>query len=403
MKDTATRINEALEQINIGNFNPDPASSKDVQRLAKYASNYTSLKGQFRNIKFVYGTTGPNALNKNNFQNNGGSSAIVRAVNKIRLRARKNNLKRIYNRQNFESIPAFIRKKALESLVANTYDPGPRVAELIKNGGQMMDMYYGVHGNHSNHIWQDRNVIIAEFLHHAMQFHFAHKTWEEKKKPHGKWVHPERPFNPDKPGWLAFREAFPHAADPGWKHQPATTEVYGQSATKEMSKIIRECIKMFGGTIVFDIKGVFGHNLFGLENRYMGDTDLELEDILNSFRGRITSSTIPFGQGQVQFQWGSRPVVPTRAHFLVNWNFNRRFGGGTMNTMFNRNGEPGSGIYWIDYLEAVMSDEQVNGLPPNWYKLNDFPPEIAAGPHGQGKAAAIEALADVLTGPPGIR
>ncbi|NBC34231.1 MAG: hypothetical protein GVY13_16265 [Alphaproteobacteria bacterium] len=135
----------------------------------------------------------------------------------------------------------------------------------------------------------------------------------------------------------------------------------------------------------------------------LSDTDVELEDILNSVNGRLTTSVIPFGQGRVQFHWGGKPVVPTRAHFLVNWNWSPERGGRLMNTRCNRQGEPGADFSWEDYLDAVMTYNHMHGLSNNWEKLNNFPPEIAAYGNGPARAAAIEAFAHVLRGRPARR
>ena len=410
MKDTATRIYEAMDLIH--NKNIQNVTENQQQNLPPDLFILT-LQREFQNTKFIYGTVGSNPINSKNLLVGGGSSTVVRAIAKLKINKRKKDTEKIYRYKNlpandprqrkFHQLPKFIQRKALEDLVKNTYDPGARINQLILQGCQMMDMYYGVHGNESNYLWRKRNQVIAEFIHYAMQFHTPHHTWE--KAGHERWERPaQMPFDPNKPGWQAFKEAFPTAREPGWRHQPATTAVYGQSATKEMSKIIRECVRSLGGTIIFDLKGVYGHNLFGPHTtRHLGDTDLELEDILNSVNGRITTSVIPFGEGHVEFQWGGKPVVPTRAHFLVNWNWNPLASGITMNTSFNRRGEPGADFGWVDYLNAVMSDNYLHGLSPNWEKLDHFPPEFAEGTNGQENAAAIEALAGFLSGTPATR
>ena len=409
MKDTGTRIDEAVALIENENFQNTGAD----QQANRYRANWLRLQAEFSNLTFAYGTIGPNPLNNESWQKGGGSSVLIKAVAKFKMKLAKKRVIQERRRKEgraheqggyqreFDNLPAITRRGALKGLAKDMYDPGPRANELARRGCQMMDMYYGDDGNHNNHLWRLRRPLIAELVHYAMEFHRP-RTWVNRAKGQGdgRWVRPaEKPFDPNKPGWQAFKEAFPNAKNPGNWHQPATTAVYGQSATKEMSKIIRECVREFGGTIIFDIKGVFGHNLLGpAATRHVGDTDLELEDILNSVRGRITTDVIPFGNGYVHFKWGGRSVVPTRAHFLMNWNWNPRFGGKTMNTMFNRKGEPGANMFWTDYLEAIMTNDLTHGLSPNWNKLEDFPHGTVVAPHGRGKAAAIEELADVLSG-----
>lgn len=407
MKSTEARIDDAIRLMSPAN-NANAAAN---QAQDPYNANLQRLDREFSNTTFAYGTVGPNPLNGESWQQGGGSSVLIKAVAKFKLKLRKKQFIEARRQargqapgqggyaQEFDRLPAFTRRRALQGLFDDMYDPGPRANELAIQGCQMMDMFYGVPDNHNNHLWRRRNPVIAEFIHYAMEFHQP-RTWVERG--HGRWQRPaEIPFDANKPGWQAFKEAFPTAREPGYRHQPATTSAYGQSATKEMSKIIRECVKEFGGTIIFDIKGVFGHNFLGPQaTRHLGDTDLELEEIFNTVRGRVTNPVIPFGNGSVHFQWGGRSVVPTRAHFLMNWNWNPRFGGKTMNTMFNRKGEPGSNMFWVDYLETIMTHTHAHGLSANWNKLEDFPQGTPVGPNGTGKAAAIEALAAVLSGTP---
>ena len=395
MTDTATRMERALAAMT-GAFNPTPIQNQQQDRTE---ANRAALRQVFGNTTFIYGTTGPNYIKGQNCQAGGGSCGVAKAVFRFKANVIR---KRAVRRNGNNNLPPAVEARTqalLRDAADDMYDAGPRMVRLAEHGYQMMDMYYGKPNNNNNHLWRRRNNCIAEFLHYAMDFHHAHaatgrRHWTNPR--HGRWDTPELAFDPNMPGWRAFQLAFPGANQPGYYDQPSTTGAYGQSATKEMSKIIRECIKLYGGTLIFEVKGVFGHNLFGPETtRHLTDTDVELDDVLRSV-GRLTDQPrVPFGQGTVEFQWGGRPQAPTRAHFLINWNFS----GTAINTNANRVGEPGATYDWQDYLENAFSDNYMHGLSDNWEKLPHFPANFNANLSRANKDYAIRALARCLSAP----
>lgn len=225
------------------------------------------------------------------------------------------------------------------------YDPGPRTASLIQGGYQMMDMYYGM----DNDLFRNRKLNIAEFIHLAMEFD------KKGKKPK---------FDPDKSGRQAFWEAYPHIKLGHEKHAD-TDAAYGHSATKEMSKIIREGIRRFGGKLIFEGKSVYGAGVFD-PTAYQGDTDLEAQELFKSFRLPVTPR-IPFGEGTLEFQWSGIPTTPTRAHFLTNWNWS----GANVNRGANR-GAPGDPKdAWKNFVERALSDR--HGLRAIWNNFQIYP------------------------------
>lgn len=279
----------------------------------------------FRNSTFIYGTVGPNALH-----NGWGATGnpVARAALHWINRAREH--------------PHSIFRDRLIRL----YDPGPRTGALVKGGLQMMDMYYGM----NNDLFRNRDVRIAQFVHHVMGF-----------------ADRGVPFDPDMSGRDAFFAAFPGAQE-GWYKQRVTDAAYGQSATKEMSKIIREGIKRFGGTLIFEGKSVYGSGVFDPHAR-QGDTDLEAQELFQHMVWPLTPR-VPFGEGTLEFQWGGRPATPTRAHFLSNWNW----AGPTTHGPGNRVNQTNPNDPWRDYLKKVMSKR--HGLRLTWHNFMNFPPNF---------------------------
>lgn len=228
------------------------------------------VKRAFANSTFIYGTAGPDSLQANG---GGGQTGIIRAM------------RRLYpNRVLF--------------------DPGYRIWQQMVHGHQMMDMYYGMYDDQNDYISLQRNDLIGEFVHHVMFFEYLGER-----------------YNRNVPAWQTLQNAA-GTLQPGWKPQPITDVLYGegQTATKEISKIIRTGIHRFGGKIVFELKAVFGQNVFD-PSGYIGDTDLEMQHILKEVGRGIVSSEMTYGEGKIEFQYGGIPVIPTRAHFLSNWKY----------------------------------------------------------------------------------
>lgn len=314
-------------------------------RTGPVASRH-QLETAFRQAPFIYGTVGPNALRRNAQPGANGlhgwvpgtGNPVARAVALLIERARRG----AGPLGNFATQRDF-----------NLYDPGPRTIALIRGGYQMMDMYYGS----ANDLFRSRNNVIAELVHYAMHFN---KLGQRAA------------FDPNQSGRAAYMAAFPGAGE-GWRDNHGTDVNYGQSATKEMSKIIRRGIQEFGGTLIFEGKGVFGAGIFD-PRAYQGDTDLEAQALLGNFNLPQTPQ-VALGNGTLEFQWGGIPTVPTRAHFLTNWNYAGTAQHRTVNRTTN---DPA--MVWRDYVEQLMGPR--HGLRPVWNNFANFPPGFG----GQGHA-----------------
>lgn len=310
MNDFETRWNRALSQIEYTPFGKNKLLARRM------------IEEQFSKSTFIYGTVGPNALHNGwGATGNPVARGALHWINRARAH------------------PHSIFRKRIIRL----YDPGPRTGALVKGGLQMMDMYYGM----NNDLFRNRDVHIAEFVHRVMGF-----------------ADRGVPFDPDMSGRDAFFAAF-RGAQEGWYKQGATDAVYGQSATKEMSKIIREGIKRFGGKLIFEGKSVYGSQIFDPHAR-QGDADLEAQELFQSMVWPLTPC-VPFGHGTLEFQWGGRPATPTRAHFLSNWNWGDR----TTHGPANRVNQTNHNDPWRDYLKTVLSKR--HGLRLIWHNFMNVP------------------------------
>lgn len=312
MADFEERFNYALENVKYSPHGDSKVYAKSV------------VKSQFRESVFIYGTVGPSALHSG-----GRGNPVARAAAHWVRNTQQHKPRSMIAQRTF-----------------NFYDAGPRTAELIKGGHQMMDMYYGM----NNNLFRNRKINIAEFVHLAMEFD------QKGRKPK---------FDPNVSGRDAFMEAFPGAGE-GWMKHNDTTAAYGHSATKEMSKLIREGIKRFGGKLIFEGKSVFGAGVFD-PNAYQGDTDLEAQELFKSFRFPVTPR-VPFGEGTLEFQWSGIPTTPTRAHFLTNWSY----AGAKVHSLVNRAAPGAPKDQWKNFVEKVLSDQ--HGLRAIWNNFQNFPP-----------------------------
>ncbi|WP_037247993.1 hypothetical protein [Rhodoferax saidenbachensis] len=303
-----------------------------VRRSAIQADVEAKLKQQFAAVTFIYGTVGPKAMHYGNRGNPAAVAARKWYGKGARAYAKKAELRRPGFLGAYKPSPENFREPF--SRLLKLYDPGPRTAQYIKGDMQMMDMYYGM----DNSIHLNRNRMIAEFVHCTMEFT------------------PEFNFNDS--GKTMYEQTFPGAGE-GYLQAPVCLEKYGQSATMEMSKIIREGIRYWGGKLVYEGKAVFYSGVFSLA-KSTRDTDVEAQNLFTYFGPRASSSTVPFGKGTLEFQWGGEPTTPTKALFLTNWSFS----GGALQSIANAPSE--------EEIRKLLSAG--HGLRHIWNNFEDFPP-----------------------------
>lgn len=212
-------------------------------------------------------------------------------------------------------------KKARMGDQAGTYSAGTRTLAFLRDGAdggggaggqQMMDMYYGGQEFEAFHML--RNPIIGRYVHDMMGYAGEYDQTE----------------NPD----TVFRRNFPLGGGGDWdnrgwsqnakpKNNPALAGVPDEweedkSGTMEISRVIREGVFKYGGTIVFEGKGLFWQGTF-VQSAYKGDTNIEAISMMPGFAKAPGMSRVPHGKGEFVFHWGGTERMPTRKLFLQSW------------------------------------------------------------------------------------
>ncbi|HCH66892.1 MAG: hypothetical protein CL927_09010 [Deltaproteobacteria bacterium] len=303
---------------------------------------------------------------------------------------------------------------------------------------QMMDMYYG---GQEFEVWHlMRNPVIGKYVHDMMGYAGEY----DQSEP------PDTTFRKNYPlkaggkewgtqGWSANAKpvnqpALNDSADrpsPGPEHaddtltpeaRAALPPVWDteESATMQISKLIRHAVFQFGGTIVFDGKRVYWEQSF-VDGTRKTDTNEEAKAIMPIFANK-NSSRVRVGKGTYVFHWGGAEAVPTRAHFLSCWAFGDVVGKEQMETQSvfkqNKAGEAvkqaPSALFWKfpKGATSVMADRQHAenasmdglfngnlGLDSSFGKKNEFlvrtKKELMASA-AQGSQNVREAMADAL-------
>ncbi len=321
-----------------------------------------AVKSAFQKLAFIYGTQGT-------------GTATVRAATLWRTKLQTLNrpdhsaaAAAKGQGQNPNIARGEARRRVFEEF--KLFEPGTRVEQYVHKGYQMMDMYYGPMLNaqqeeavlpkdggakYGLHSLRDRH--IAEFVHHAMGF--------------------KGPFYMECSGRKAYMDTFKTLKE-GWAWDtPAKYRVSDDetiTATQEMSALIRWGIQKYGGTLIFEGKQVFYHQVFCFEpakenSRNAGDTELEAIDLFPKFTPEMSSAK--FGNGRVIFQWGGRETVPTKCHFLSNWQ-------GTLKTAEASavRAEQGKDIgHWVNGEYVPFGMPTVKGPDGLMHHINQHVPE----------------------------
>lgn len=245
-----------------------------------------------------------------------------------------------------------IEQDVLDAHVTNNrglYLPGNRVEGYLDNkplegdanadGSRtdMMDNYYGGAGD----LASKRSDPIAEFVHNSMGYK---GTYEEAKAAGKSGRDSYKETYSDKEGWDPNGEIFkakkPQLAQinkaedqanevvesdedlsyrPTWGGNPINPGITG---TMEISRHIREGVKTLGGTIVFEGGGVTWNGSF-VGSEKAGDTNIEAIYMMPYFAGKGTAK-VPFGAGQIIFQFLGNDTKPTRKLFRENWFYGQK-------------------------------------------------------------------------------
>ena len=94
------------------------------------------------------------------------------------------------------------------------------------------------------------------------------------------------------------------------------------TATKYMSKMIREAVQCFGGTLVFDGADVFYEAVFSSRAGIrVGDTAEEARALFPEFAKCPGESSVRWGRGTLIFHWRGNETAPTQALFRESWQY----------------------------------------------------------------------------------
>jgi hypothetical protein len=285
------------------NENRDEQKKKEVEvqevgEPVKYKDESTNiLAKQFEKSVFYYGQTGESSMNPAIWKN-------------LMARAKK------------------VKKDRMGDDIG-TYAAGTRNLGFLKgkkesaennNGIQhlMMDMYYGGQDFEAWHMMRD--PLIGQYIHDMMGYA---GTYDQTESPD-----------------TTFRKNFPLGGNilddkgedtwqnRGWSQnsKPKNNENMkgvpdewneDKSGTMEISRLIRDGVFKFGGTIVFEASGVYSQGNF-VDGARKGDTNVEAESMLPEFAGK-NKSRVKFGKGEYVFHWRGNEVTPTREIFLSYW------------------------------------------------------------------------------------
>jgi Domain of unknown function (DUF4157) len=241
----------------------------------------------FKNTTFYYGTTGE--------QGKAGWKNLLSRANKAKQ-------KRLGDK-------------------AGSYNAGDRnLAFLNKMGGtedhQMMDMYYG---GQEFEAWQMmRNPAIGAYIHKMMGYAGDYNQAESpdatfrKNYPLGGAATAKNWKGEEGDSWLnrGWSSNSKPQNNPQMKGKTPQEWLDDMSATMEISRIIREGVRKWGGKIVMEHKNVVWDNIFGTRARY-GDTDKEIESFMEEFL-KQKSATCKWGAGELIYTYGGKPEAITK-------------------------------------------------------------------------------------------
>jgi hypothetical protein len=200
---------------------------------------------------------------------------------------------------------------------AKAYISGRDVAESEGSGqaspeALMMDMYYGQAGTTLHEL---RNPAIGKYVHEGMKYAGAYDQHTSGRDAYigsystgdqagvEGWQWPKNEKGANDPAAALF-------------HHPETGEAL--TGTMEISRLIRDGIQRYGGTLVFECKYVFQAGNF-VPGARQGDTNKEAVALFPHLAKHPGQSSVPFGAGRLVFHWGGKETVPTQWLFRSHW------------------------------------------------------------------------------------
>ena len=194
------------------------------------------------------------------------------------------------------------------------YFPGERAKAYIRGRDAedatpealMMDMYYGQAGTTLHEL---RNPVIGKYVHQGMKYEGAYDQHTSGRDAYMATYSTGAQSGVE--GWQ-----WPKAPQGALFHHPDTGEAL--TGTMEISRLIRDGIQRYGGTLVFECKYVYQAGNF-VPGARQGDTNKEAVALFPHLAKRPGQSSVPFGVGRLVFHWGGKETVPTQWLFRSHW------------------------------------------------------------------------------------
>jgi hypothetical protein len=218
----------------------------------------------------------------------------------------------IFGTSGYESGVGRAAKKFQSLLPPRNYtpeidDPGPRVNEAIRNGYQMMDMYYG----NDSFFYLNGQPCIAKYLHYALQL----------KSTYDSSVSGRDAFLLDVAdkleGWNAKSErqyVCVHHDPKGRYSSTQGEETY--THTQAVSWVVRRMVEFYSGKLIFEAKDVAYSGVFE-DPGYAADSNIEARDIFQYLPPGAAYGQM--GTGEVFFHFDGKEKIPTKDLFLSMW------------------------------------------------------------------------------------
>ena len=347
-----TTLKATIEKLKENRAEQENKESNTVESDGekKYEDDGTqTIADHFKNSVFYYGTTSESSLNPPIWDN------LIKKIKKAKA-DRMGEDAGVYN--------AGTRNLG--------FLKGKKASEEKKDGKshQMMDMYYG---GQEFEAWQMmRNPVIGQYIHDMMgyagkydQSESPDTTFRKNFPLGGKTVNDKGKETWQNRGWS--KNSKPKENE-NMKGVPKEWQD-DKSGTMEISRLIRDAVAKFGGTIVFEASGVYSQGNF-VSGAYQGDTNVEAESMLPFFAENSGKSRVAVGKGEYVFQWRGKETIPTRELFSSYW-----AKGGLLGREVDEKGNLKEGGGWIEYTGSTAKwgeDKKGTGelkldKPESWF------------------------------------
>ena len=347
-----------------------PPAAQPEEALAAAQQQEEALAAAFRSSIFYYGTVGGATKLKDAAEKFGEILGGTRLRN-IKVKEAAEKFKMVGARGRSKAAAAVAPSPGGPAKKGGAHRPGDHPLAPIYYAGerfkafqgqrgegvqdaQMMDMYYGKEGTAMHGM---RNPAIGKYVHKGMGY--------------------AGEYDQMKSGREAYMETYStgaRAGREGWEKQTAEkpAAMFGEkgdlTGTMQISKLIRDGITKYGGTLVFEGKYVTNEGNF-VPGAFKGDTNMEAIALFPLFAAQPGASRVPFGNGQLVFHWGGKERYPEQELFTQNWLYNKPF------EMSQLKAVPRSSIFWKfpgpyahvkDLWEGVKAQQVMDH--PTWIK-----------------------------------